>query len=181
MQHHDTLVAVGVITSAHGVRGEVKIKSFTESPEDLTAYGTLTDADGKALQIQIKGHSKGQLIARLKDINDRNQAEALKGKELFIHRDQLPESDDSDGFYITDMIGLKVSLGDGTPFGIIKAVHNFGAGDVIEIKRNDTKKTELLSFTDACFPVVDIKKSLIVCNPPEYVKGTPEKQEEDDV
>lgn len=147
------MICLGVITGVKGIRGEVKIKSFTEDPEDLTAYGPLYDASGKTVfKIKTVGLAKGQLVARIKDVSDRNQAEALKGTELFVSRDKLPDVDDEDAFYYADLIGLKVVLqDDGSLFGKVVQVHDFGAGDMLEVQKEGRREPKIRF----CFPLLN--------------------------
>ncbi len=182
----DGMICLGVITGAKGIRGEVKIKTFTETPESLTAYGTLYDASGKtAFKVKAVGQAKGQLVARIKDVDDRNKAEALKGTELYVSRDKLPAVDDQDEFYYTDLVGLNVVLKeDGSLFGKVVQVHDFGAGDMLEVSKDGTSganSTVLFPFTEQMVPVVDIKNGQVVVDPPEgffeIPKGEQEKQQ----
>ncbi|WP_425403387.1 ribosome maturation factor RimM [Hwanghaeella sp.] len=162
------LVLVGVVTAPHGVRGLVKVKSFTEEPSDLVAYGALSDQAGrKTFQLEIVGEAKGQLIARVDGIADRNAAEDLKGQRLFINRSALPETEE-DEFYHADLIGLRTVLADGNPHGRIKAVYDFGAGDLLEVSL-DSGGTTYLPFTREVVPVVDIVSGSVTVIPPAEV------------
>ena len=129
----DSRICVGVIVGAHGVRGLVRVKSFTEEPADIAAYGPLGDAKcARQYALDVTGSAKGVLLARIDGVADRNAAEALKGTELYIDRDALPQPDE-DEFYHTDLIGLPALLADGSAYGTVRALHEFGAGDMIEI------------------------------------------------
>jgi 16S rRNA processing protein RimM len=130
-------IVLGVIVGAHGVRGQVRIKSFTEDSADLTAYGPLSDAEGKRYDLELTGESRGLLLARIHGIGDRNGAQALAGTELGICRSALPEPVDPDEFYHADLVGLKAVADDGQVLGQVSAVHDFGAGDVLEIRALD--------------------------------------------
>jgi len=126
-------VCVGAVTGARGLKGEVKIKSFTAAPEDVAAYGPLSDKSGKRrFAIRVTGRVKGALIARVKGVDDRDAAEALKGTELYVPRSALPEPE-AGAYYHADLEGLTVETADGRALGTVKAVHNFGAGDVLEV------------------------------------------------
>src|SRR5688500_6123917 len=117
---------MGRIGAAHGIKGEVRIQSFTEDPLALVSYGPLsTDKPGLTIKL---------LVARLEGVNDRNAAEKLNGVELYVDRALLPETDDEDDFYHADLIGLKARLADGSEIGEVMAVPNFGAGDLLEIR-----------------------------------------------
>lgn len=161
----DTRVCVGVVTGAHGVRGLVRVKSFTEEPSDIAAYGPLGDAgDRRRFALEIVGTSKGVLLARIEGVADRDAAEALKGTELFVDRDALPQTGE-DEYYHADLIGLPVFLPDGARYGTVRALHEFGAGDMIEIMLEDGG-VSILSFTRAIVPVVDVKAERVVVSPP---------------
>ena len=173
------LVLVGVITAPHGVRGLVKVKSFTETPSDLVAYGVLSDQAGrKTFQLDIVGEAKGQLIARVDGIADRNAAEDLKGQKLFIHRSALPEPEE-DEFYHADLIGLRTVLPDGSGHGLIKAVHDFGAGDLLEVALEDGGMT-YLPFTREVVPAVDLKAGTATVVPPQEVDAAEVDETETD-
>lgn len=162
------LVLVGVVTAPHGVRGLVKVKSFTEEPSDMVAYGALSDQTGrKTFQLDIVGEAKGQLIVRMVGIADRNAAEYLKGQKLYIHRSALPETEE-DEFYHADLIGLRTVLADGSPHGLIKAVYDFGAGDLLEVSLDDAGTT-YLPFTREVVPTIDLIAGTATVIPPTEV------------
>ena len=162
------LVVMGVITNAHGIRGEVKIKSFTEVPEDIAAYGPLLLDDGpRTVEIVRVRPAKGVLIAKLEGVTDRNAAELLKGRKLKLPRERLPEPEDEDEFYYTDLIGLKAETEAGEPVGTVVAVQNFGASDLLEIRPAGGGNTFYLAFTRENVPVVDISGGRVVVNLPE--------------
>ena len=162
------LVLVGVVTAPHGVRGLVKVKSFTEEPSDLVAYGALSDQAGlRTFQLEIVGEAKGQLIVRMDGIADRNAAEDLKGQQLYIPRSALPEPEE-DEFYHADLIGLRTVLSDGSAHGRIKAVHDFGAGDLLEVALESGGMT-YLPFTRDVVPTVDLKSGTATVVPPQEV------------
>jgi 16S rRNA processing protein RimM len=149
-------VLLGRIAGAHGIRGEVLIKTFTQAAESIGAYGPLSDKGGaRAFEIQSARVMAKGVVARLAGIADRNAAEALKGVELYIARERLPTAAEGE-FYHADLIGLAAVDGEGRPVGVIVAVHNFGAGDLIEVRLADSAKTELVPFTDATVPEIDI-------------------------
>ena len=127
-------ILLGRIAGAHGIRGEVLIKTFTEAPENIGAYGPLSDASGtRTFKIKsVRATPKG-VVARLAGVDDRNAAEALKGIELYVERARLPAAAEGE-FYHADLIGLTAVDGDGKPIGEIVAVQNFGAGDLLEIR-----------------------------------------------
>lgn len=159
------LVLVGVITAPHGVRGLVKVKSFTEEPSDVVAYGAVSDrTGGKTFALEIVGEAKGQLIVRVDGVADRNAAEDLKGQQLFVPRSALPEPEE-DEFYHADLIGLRTQLADGGNHGRIKAVYDFGAGDLLEVALEDGGTT-YLPFTKEVAPVVDLVAGTVTVIPP---------------
>jgi 16S rRNA processing protein RimM len=157
-------LCIGVVVGAHGVRGAVRIKPFTTDPADLTSYGPLSTETGA--KWRLKGASvdgKGVVTAKIDGVEDRTQAEALKGAKLYIERGALPEAEE-DEFYIADLIGLAAESLDGAPLGTIKAVYNFGAGDVVEV--SGSQGEILIPFTLAAVPVVDVKARRVVIDPP---------------
>ena len=161
----DRHVVLGIITSAHGIRGEVKLKSFTEDPAAITGYGPLATKSGATLEIASLKPSKNGFIARIKGVSDRNQAEALRGTELLVDRDRLPEPEEEE-FYYADLIGLRAETTNGEYYGKVLAVHDFGAGDLLEIQLEDTSKTEYLAFKSETVPEIEIAKGRIVVVPP---------------
>ncbi|MCH8809153.1 MAG: ribosome maturation factor RimM [Proteobacteria bacterium] len=163
-------LCVGVIAGAHGVRGLVKIKSFTEDPANLTAYGALTDESGaRRYQVAVTGRAKGVLLARIEGVGDRDAARALRGARLYIARAALPEPEDEE-YYHADLIGLAVEDRAGAPLGRVAAVQNFGAGDILEIERPD-EGTLLVPFTKAAVPLVDPAGGRVVVEPPEEIEA----------
>ena len=167
-------LCIGVVVGAHGVRGALRIKPFTADPADLTSYGTLSTEAGTSWR--LKGASvdgKGVVTAKIDGVEDRSQAEALKGAKLYIERGALPEADE-DEFYIADLIGLAAVTPDGKPLGTIKAVHNFGAGEIVEVSGEQGEI--LVPFTLKAVPVVDVKGRRVVIDPPVL---TDAEQDED--
>ena len=161
----DSRICVGAVAGAHGVRGLVRVKSFTETPADIAAYGPLSDADGtRCFSLEVTGSAKGVLLARIEGVGDRDAAEALKGTELFVGRNALPQAAE-DEFYHTDLIGLSAVLADGSPYGTVRALHEFGAGDMIEIIL-DGGGVSVLPFTRAVVPEIDLDGGKIMIVPP---------------
>jgi 16S rRNA processing protein RimM len=149
-------VLLGHIAGAHGIRGEVLIKSYTEAAEDIAAYGPLMDEkSGRTFRLKVMRVTPKGVIARIDGVSDRNGAEALKGVRLVVDRGQLPEADVEE-FYHADLIGLRAVDGEGRTIGRVVAVANYGAGDLIEIELAATRKTELVPFKTAFVPSVDI-------------------------
>ena len=155
-------ILLGHIAGAHGIRGEVLIKTYTEAPENVGAYGPLSDESGtRTFNLKSARATPKGVVARLQGVDDRNAAEALKGIALYIERERLPAAADGE-FYHADLIGLAAVDGDGKPLGEIVAVQNYGAGDLLEIRLAGASKTELVPFTDAAVPEVDIAARRVV-------------------
>jgi 16S rRNA processing protein RimM len=168
----DRLVCVGMIVGAHGVRGAVKVKSFTETPEDVTAYGPLSDQHGtRRFVLTPIGAVRGNILAEVEGVNDRNAAEALRGLRLYVDRDVFPPTEE-DEFYHTDLIGMTAETVGGEVLGTVRAVYNHGAGDIIELAL-PSGAMAALPFTKAAVPVVDMAGRRLVVDPPEGV--LPEK------
>ncbi len=156
-------VCLGIIVGVHGIKGEVKVKSFTAVDTDIDRYGPVTDQSGKhTYRLKVTGHSKELLRVKIAGVDDRTAAEGLKGTGLYISRDVLPELDD-DEYYLEDLIGLRVLLAaDNSEAGEVVGVYNFGAGDVIEIKENGSGRRNMLPFTKAFVPEVNVKEGYII-------------------
>jgi 16S rRNA processing protein RimM len=158
-------VCLGAIAGAHGVRGLVRVKSFTAEPQAIATYGPLQDEEGqRRFSLDVLGESKGLLIARISGIEDRDAAERLKGVRLYVRRADLPEPD-AEEFYQADLIGLVALRADGTSLGTVRAVNDFGAGASLEIE-DDAGKTVIVPFTAAAVPTVDIAGGRLVVEPP---------------
>jgi len=159
-------VCIAQIGAAHGVRGEVRLKPFTEDPLSVADYGPLETEDGKQrLEIESVRPAKDMLVARLKGVADRNAAEALKNMRLYVARERLPKPAD-DEFYVADLVGLAVETTAGEAFGTVKAVHNFGAGDLLEIELATGGATVMLPFTQTTVPTMEMAQRRIVVEPP---------------
>lgn len=175
-------VCVGQFVGGHGVRGRVKVKSYTEVPESIFAYGPLSDEAGtRIFKLTMTGMGKDHFLAEMDGIRDRTQADALKGTRLYIDRAALPAPEDEEEFYHADLIGLTATTADGAVFGEIKAIYDFGAGDVLEITL-PTGKSVTIPFTRAAVPLVKVSEGLVTVEPPaglfEKVRPTPEEQAE---
>jgi 16S rRNA processing protein RimM len=171
-------VCLGVIVGAHGVRGLVKVKSFTETPEDVAAYGPVSDRRGaRRWSLDVKGPAPGKagdvLLVRVEGVDDREAAQALHGTELFVDRAALPALAEDDTFYHADLIGLRVEDAQGRALGSVKAVENYGAGDVLEVERPDGTSL-LLAFTRAAVPLVDVAGGRLVAAPPAEIEVLPQ-------
>ena len=155
-------LCLGVIIGPHGIKGAVRVKSFTEKPKSIAEYGTLHDKYGKSFDLQLEGQSKGTLIVSIKGMTTRTQAEVLKGTELFIKRKVLPHTVDGE-YYHADLVGLNVYNRDGKKMGVVKAIHNFGAGDIVEVVIAETENTVLIPFNNNTVPEIDfVKQEMIV-------------------
>lgn len=160
-------VCVGAVAGAFGVRGEVRLKSFTSEPEALASYGPVETEDGaRSFDITLTRPVKGGFAARLAGIATKEQADALRGTRLYVDRARLPEPED-DEYYHADLIGLAVHDTGGALLGHVKAVLNHGAADLLELRLEGSPKTVLLPFTRAIVPTVDIKAGRLVADPPE--------------
>ena len=163
-------VLLAAVIGAHGLKGEVRVKTFTESPEALARYGVLKTRDGRALHVaHVHASKPGEAIVAIKGVSDRDAAERLKGEELFVSRETLPELGGQE-FYHADLIGLRAEDEDGRTIGTVHAVYNFGAGDVIEIARPDGD-TVLLAFTRENVPTIEIEAGRITVAVPEEVEA----------
>jgi 16S rRNA processing protein RimM len=167
-------ICVARIGAAHGTTGEVRLWSFTADPQAVASYGVLTAADGRPVEIASLRPGKGFFIARIASVTDRNAAERLRNVDLFVPRDRLPPPA-VDEYYHADLIGLAAQDRDGNPLGTVIAVHNFGAGDLLEIAP-PRGETLLLPFTAAVAPQIDIASGRIVLVPPAEVEAEAEHQ-----
>ena len=147
-------ICIGQILGAHGVKGLVKLASFTDDPEAISGYGDLTDEAGeRTFSVTLVGAAKDHWMAKIEGVNDRDAAEALKRTQLFVDRARLPPPDE-DEFYHADLIGLRAELPDGTALGRVSAMLNFGAGDIVEIAPGEAASFEAL--TDVTTVVVKV-------------------------
>lgn len=164
-----SLIHIGTVVSAHGIKGEVKIRSFVE---DLSLFeaGDLLDAAGKKLfSLKITGKAKDAIIAKVSGVIDRNSSELLKGIELFTTATALPPAED-DEFYYSQLVGLEVRSEDGKVIGKITDIANYGAGDVIEITRI-SGETEMLPFCEPWVGEINLEQGFVIINPPEYLEA----------
>jgi 16S rRNA processing protein RimM len=163
-------ICVARIGAAHGVRGAVKLWTFTEDPFAVTRYGPLSTKDGtRHFEVTQAREAKDHLVATLKGVTNRDEAERLNGIELYIARERLPETDE-DEYYHADLIGLAAVNAANEPIGRVTAIHNFGAGDIIEIAPPHGA-TMLLPFTNAVVPTVDLTAGRVVIILPDEIDG----------
>ena len=160
-------VCLGQIGAAHGVRGEVRLRSFTSDPAAIADYGPLETEDGRVLEIEALRPAKDHFVARLSGIGDRDAAGALTNTKLYVPRERLPRTEDPDEFYHADLIGLAAVDRAGKTLGTVVAIHNFGAGDLIEVRPQTGGSTELVPFDLTHVPEVDIASGRIVVHPPD--------------
>lgn len=155
-------VLLGRIRGAHGIRGDVLVHSFTEMPAAIGDYGVLTDSEGgRALRLKVQRVTPKGVIVRVEGVSDRTAADTLKGAELWIDREQLPDAEPGE-FYYEDLTGLKAFDLDGAPFGEVVGVANYGAGDLLEIRLEGGRRTELVPFGKTYVPEVDISAGRVV-------------------
>jgi 16S rRNA processing protein RimM len=163
-------ICIARIGAAHGVRGAVKLWTFTEDPFAVKAYGPLLTKDGaRSFEVATAREAKGHLVATLKGIATREEAERLNGIELYIAREKLPATDENE-YYHADLIGLDAVNAADEPIGRVLAIHNFGAGDIIEIAPPQGA-TLLLPFTNAVVPTVDLTNRRVVIELPQEIEG----------
>ena len=160
-----TRVCLGQIGAAHGVRGEVRLRSFTADPAAIANYGPLETEDGRVFEIKTLRPAKDHFVVSLAGIVDRDAAERLVNMKLYVPRERLPMPTEPDEFYHADLVGLAVVDRAGQKLGTVIAVHNFGAGDLIEVRPDDGDKTQLVPFDEANVPSVDLASGMIVIDP----------------
>ena len=159
-------VLVGRVAGAFGVRGEIRITAYTEDPLALLRYRVLTREDGApALTLQTARAVKGAVIGRAAEVSTKEAADALRGVRLYVSREALPPPEE-DEFYLADLIGLDAATPDGALLGQVKAVHNFGAGDVLELDPGHGGPTRLIPFTRDAVPEVKLAEQRLVVIPP---------------
>ena len=173
-------IRVARIGAAHGLRGEVRLWSFTEDPTAVADYGPLETEDGaRRFEIDSLRAGKDFLVARLAGVDTRAAAEQLTNTDLFVPRGRLPAIEEADTYYHADLIGLTAVTANGGALGTVSAVHNFGAGDIIEIAPADGGPTLMLPFTQATVPEVDLKAKRIVVVLPEEIVASGKAGERD--
>jgi len=167
-------VLLGVVAAPHGVRGLVRIRSFTEDPMAIASYGELSDEAGKTrYRVEALSTVKGAVLARIEGVADRTAAEALRGLRLYVERSALPETGERE-WYEADLIGLAAVGKDGRDWGKVIAFHDFGAGSVMEVSGG-----AMLPFTDAVVPEIDVPGGKVVVDPPAgLLAGGAAKEEE---
>ena len=160
----DNRICLGAIAGVHGIKGEVKVKSFTEIDSDLDKYGAVENETGdRKFELKVVGHSKELLRVKIKGVDDRNEAERLIGTAFYVDRWVLPELEEDDEYYEADLIGLNVRTpASDESAGTVAGLYNFGAGEILEIKVKATGKLEMLPFTKEYVPEVNVKDGYII-------------------
>lgn len=160
-------ILLGQIAGAHGIKGDVLIKTYTGEPGDIGAYGPLADEEGRrSFAVQVRRLTQNGVVAGIKGVTDRTAAEALKGVQLYVARERLPLPRD-DEYYHADLVGLAAMDPEGAAIGTVVAVRNHGAGDLLEIALAASRDTELVPFTQAFVPEVRLGEGTIVVRLPE--------------
>lgn len=153
-------VQLAVVGAAHGIKGEVRVKSFAEDPLALGRYGPLHTESGQALKVKDVRPAKNVVIVRFEGVSDRSAAEALTGQALYVDRSALPDQLEEEEFYHADLIGLPALDETGEKVGKVLAIHDFGAGDVLEI-RPDSGPSVMVPFTREAVPEIDFEEGVI--------------------
>ena len=160
-----------MVTGVHGLHGVVRIKSFTKDPRKVAAYGPVSDLTGDSeLRLTLAGDAKGVVLARIDGVKDREEAQTLVGMNLYVCRGKLPATEKNE-YYYADLVGLNVKRVGGASYGFVRAVHNFGAGDILEIERL-TGIRIMLPFNKDTVPDVDIGAGVITVDPPEGLENS---------
>ena len=159
-------ICVAQIGAAHGIRGEVKLRSFTQDPAAVAGYGPLESEDGaRHFTIEALRPAKDHFVVRLAGVADRDAAEKLVNLRLYVSRDRLPPIEDGDTYYHTDLIGLAAVSEDGSALGTVTAVHNFGAGDLVEIKPHGGGEPLMVPFNETTVPEIDMTARRMIVRP----------------
>lgn len=175
------MITLGAVASAHGVRGQFKVKPFTVVPSDVAAYGPVHLEDGRVLQLTVKSVAKNLVICEANGITDRSMAEGLRGQTLSVERAALPELDETQTYH-ADLIGLGVQDTGGQQLGIVVGLHDFGAGEIVEISVAGSSTTKLYPFYKPFLVDLDIQEGKIVlaAQPASDDKGPYKRVDDDD-
>ena len=165
-------VLMGLVLGAHGIKGAVRVFSYAAVPEDIAAYGPLEDeGGGRKFLLTVVGQARGAVLAEVEGIGDRDAAAALKGTKLYLARTALPAPGEGE-FYWDDLVGLKAEVVGGTVLGEVVAVHDYGGGPSLEVKREKGAPV-IVPFTNRVVPMVDLEAGKLVIDPPEGLFETP--------
>lgn len=165
-------VLMGLVLGAHGIKGGVRILSYAAVPKDIASYGPVEDeSGGRRFSLRVVGKARGAVLAEVEGIGDRDAAAALKGTKLYLPRSALPAAADGE-FYWDDLVGLRAELTDGSALGEVVAVHDYGGGAILEVKRA-VGALVMVPFTNRVVPVVDLEAGKVVIDPPEGLFETP--------
>ena len=169
-------ICIARIGAPHGVRGEVKLWPFTQQPMAAADYGPLETQDGtRRFEIEALRPQGDHLVARLAGVGDRDAAQALTNTDLYVPRDRLPAIEEPDTYYHSDLVGLDAVREDGTQIGTVHALHNFGAGDLIEIMPVGSDEPVMLPFNETTVPKIDLAKKQVVVVPPAETEAREEE------
>ena len=159
-------VLMGLVLGAHGIKGAVRILSYAAEPAGIASYGPLEDeSGGRKFSLRVVGKARGAVLAEVDGIGDRDSAAALKGTKLYVQRSALPAPAEGE-FYWEDLVGLRAEIKGGTALGEVTAVHDYGGGPSLEVKR-EAGASVLVPFTDRVVPLVDLEAGRLVIDPPE--------------
>lgn len=178
-------VSVGAFASSHGVRGDIKLRSFTQKPESILEFEVLhRGKDGPAVHIHFSKVAKGMLVVSVDEINSREEAQALNGIELFVPRDAFGEIEDEDEFYMSDLVGLRVKSPSGKELGAVRAIENFGADDLVDVLLKEPAKglgrSLLVPFAENYVPKVNIAGGMIVLDLDAWLADQVEGSEDEE-
>ena len=158
-------VLMGLVLGAHGIKGAVRVLSYAAEPEDIASYGPVEDeSGGRKFSLTIVGKARGAVLAEVEGVRDRDAAAALKGTKLYVRRSALPAPAEGE-FYWDDLVGLRAELKGGTALGEVRAVHDYGGGPSLEVKR-EAGASVMVPFTNRVVPVVDLEAGKLVIDPP---------------
>lgn len=179
MAHDSSLILIGKFASPHGVKGAIKLRSYADYPDDILTYSPLWDKQQKRNFVLKLVHGKGadQMVVTVEGVNSRDEASKLSNQEIYVTRDILPEAEE-DEFYYDDLIGFSAVAPDGQVIGEVIAMHNFGAGDIVDIRLADTGKDEMFPFREDVVTSVDVAARTLVMVLPETEVVAPSKDEE---
>lgn len=173
-----TRILLGQIAGVHGIKGHVLVRTYSDAPAGIAAYGPLENEGGdKTFTFKVIRETDKGIVASVNGISDRTTAEGLRGTNLYVARDKLPAPAEGE-YYHADLIGLKAIDVDGQPVGTVVAVQNYGAGDLLEIKRPGSSQTALVPLTDHFVPDIDLAAKTVITIVPDFVAGEDSEAEQ---